>query len=80
MDHLFRSTDAHIVLVMGATAIAFLSLRLVFRVLNGGLGLILALVTIALILQFGFDISPHELWFEVSHLPRDLLRLAQRWS
>ena len=76
---LLKSIDSETMLLIGAIAVAFLLLRLFFRVFNVGLGLILTIVAIALLLQYGFGISPRELWFE-SHLPRHLLRLAKNFG
>lgn len=80
MNGIFESIDSQTVLLIGAIAVAFLLLRLVWRIFNVGLGLIFAIVAIALVLQYGFGISPKELWFEVSHLPQDLLRMAKTFS
>jgi uncharacterized transporter YbjL len=77
MDSLLGSIDSQIVLLVAAIAVALLFLRLVFKVLNAGLGIILAIVAIVLVLQYGFGISPKQLWFEISHLPQDLVRLAK---
>lgn len=74
---LLESIDSQTVLLIGAIAVAFLLLKLLLRMFNMGLGLILTTVAIALVLQYGFGISPRELWFEVSHLPQDLLRLTK---
>jgi hypothetical protein len=52
-------------------------LRLLFRVLNVGLGTILTIVAIVLILQYGFGISPRELWFEIGQLPQEIMRFAK---
>lgn len=77
---LFESIDSQTVSSIAAIAVAFLLLKLFLRVFNIGLGLILTIAAIAIVLQFGFDISPRELWFEVSYLPQNLLRLAKRFS
>jgi hypothetical protein len=80
MDSLFNSIDSQTVLLIAAIAVAFLLLRLFFRVLNVGLGSILTIVAIGLVLQYVFGISPKELWFEISHLPQNLARLLQGFS
>ena len=77
---LLKSIDSETMLLIGAIAVAFLLLRLFLRTFNVSLGLILTIVAIALLLQYGFGISPRELWFEVSHLPRHLLRLAKNFG
>ncbi|MGB5961342.1 MAG: hypothetical protein WBG73_11830 [Coleofasciculaceae cyanobacterium] len=72
--------DSQTVLLIAAIAVAFLLIRLFLRIFNVGLGLILSIVAIALILQYGFDINPRELWYEVSRLPQHLLRLAKNFG
>ncbi|WP_373542290.1 hypothetical protein [Chamaesiphon sp.] len=51
--------------------------RSVLKIFNSGLGLIISVIAIVLILQYGFDLSPRELWYEFSHLPQYLVRLAK---
>jgi hypothetical protein len=80
MNGLFESINSQTVLLLGSIAVSFLLLRLFLRIFNVGLGLILTIVAIALLLQYGFDISPRELWFEVGHLPQNLLRLAKNFG
>ncbi|WAL61400.1 hypothetical protein [Thermocoleostomius sinensis] len=80
MDALPQAIDSQTVLVIAAVAVSLLALRLVFRVLNVGLGLILAIVAIVLILQYGFEISPRELWFEIGQLPQELMRLVRNFG
>jgi hypothetical protein len=80
MDALPQAIDSQTVLVIAAIAVSLLALRLVFRVLNVGLGLILAIVAIVLILQYGFEISPRELWFEIGQLPQELMRLVRNFG
>lgn len=77
MDSLIGAVDSQTVVLIAAIAVSFLLLKLLFRVLNVGLGLILAIVAIVLVLQYGFDISPKQLWFEIAHLPQDLIRLVK---
>lgn len=77
MDTLLEAVDPQLVLVIAAIAIAVLLFRLLLRVLNVGMGTILAIVTIGLVLQYFFGISPKQLLFEISHLPQDLMRLVK---
>lgn len=72
--------DSQTVLLIAAIAVAFLLIRLFLRIFNVGLGPILTIIAIALILQYGFNISPRELWSEVSRLPQELLRLAKNFG
>ncbi|AFY92140.1 hypothetical protein [Chamaesiphon minutus] len=51
--------------------------RSILRIFNVGLGLIISIVVVVLILQYGFDLSPRELWYEFSYLPQKLMRLAR---
>ena len=51
--------------------------RAVLRIFHVGLGLIMSVIAIALVLQYGFDLSPRELWYEFSYLPQKLTRLFQ---
>ena len=77
MDTLLESVDPQMVLAIAAIAIALLLFRLLLRVLNVGTGTILTIVTIGLVLQYFFGISPKQLLFEISHLPQDLMRLVK---
>ncbi|MEX0269023.1 hypothetical protein AB3R30_07765 [Leptolyngbyaceae cyanobacterium UHCC 1019] len=77
MDSLTNAVDSQAVLLIAAIAVSLLLIRLIFRFLNVGLGLILAIVAIVLVLQYGFGISPKSLWFEISHLPQDLIHLVK---
>jgi heme/copper-type cytochrome/quinol oxidase subunit 4 len=70
MDFSLNSIDSQTVLVIAAIAVAVLAVRLLFRMLNVGLGSILTIVAIAVALQYFFHISPKQLWFEVSRLPK----------
>jgi hypothetical protein len=51
--------------------------RSVLRIFNVGWGLFIAVIAVAIVLQYGFDLSPRELWYEFSHLPQHLMRLVQ---
>ena len=77
MDSLFNAIDSQTISAIAAIAVALLILRLLIRVLNVGSGLILTIVAIVLVSQYFFGISPRHLWFEMSHLPQDLLRFAK---
>jgi hypothetical protein len=78
MDNLLTSVDSQTLLVIAAIAVSFLLLILLFRVLNGGAGLIFTIVAIVLGLQYLFGISPDQLWHEMAHLPQELIRLVER--
>jgi hypothetical protein len=80
MDSVFELIDSQVVLIIGAIAIALLSLQLLLRILNVAWGTILAIVAVFLVLQYAFGISPRQVWFEISHLPQDLVRLVQGFS
>jgi hypothetical protein len=77
MNSLASSIDSQTVILIAAIAVAFLLMRLLFRVLNVGLGSILGIAAIVLLLQYGFGISPRQLWVEIVHLPQYLMRLLQ---
>ncbi|MGG6265667.1 hypothetical protein ACQ4M3_09090 [Leptolyngbya sp. AN03gr2] len=77
MDNLLNSVDSQTVLAIGATVVAFLLLKLVLKVLNNAAGLILTIVAIVLGLQYLFGITPNQLWFEMAHLPQELIRLVE---
>lgn len=77
MDSLTGLIDSQLVLIGAAIAVALLSITLLFRVLKAGSGLILTILAIVLVLQYGFGISPGQLWGEISHLPQDIVRLVR---
>lgn len=77
MDYLLESVDSQTVLLVAAIAVSLLLFRLMFRILNVGLGLILTIVAIVLVLQYFFGISPRHLLFEISYLPQHLIRLLK---
>lgn len=77
MNSLLESIDSQTVLLVAAIAVSLLLFRLLIRILNVGLGSILTIVAVVLVLQYFFGISPRHLWFEISHLPQDLLRLVK---
>jgi hypothetical protein len=80
MDSLLQAVDSQTVLVVAAVTVSLLAMQLLFRVLNVGLGLILTIVAIVLLLQYAFGISPRELWFEISQLPQEILRLVKSFG
>jgi hypothetical protein len=51
--------------------------RSFLRIFNVGLGLFIAVIAVAIVLQYGFDLSPRELWYKFSYLPQHLVRLVQ---
>ncbi len=78
MNSFFNALDSQTVLVIAAIAISVLLFKLLLRALNVGSGLILTTIAILLVLNFVFDISPRHVWYEISHLPQDAIRLAKR--
>ncbi|WP_310415396.1 hypothetical protein [Chamaesiphon sp. OTE_8_metabat_110] len=50
--------------------------RSVLRIFNVSLGLVVSVIAIAIVLQYGFDLSPKDLWYEVSYLPQKLVRVV----
>lgn len=80
MDSLLGAIDNQVVLLIGAVTVALLVLRLLFNVLRIGSGTILTIVVIVLVLQYAFGISPRQLWFEISHLPQDLVQLVKSFG
>ncbi len=80
MDSLVGSIDPQVVLIGGAIAISLLLLRLFLNILNVGWGTIVTIVAILFVMNYVFGISPRQLWFEMSHLPQDLARLAKTFT
>jgi hypothetical protein len=80
MDSVLKLVNSQVVLIVGAIAVALLLLRLLFQLLNVAWGTMLTIAAIVLVLQYGFGISPGQLWFEIGHLPQDLVRIAQSLS
>jgi len=80
MESLSSAVDPQIVLLVAAIAVAVLLFRLVFQILNVGLGSILSIVAIVLLLQFVFGISPKALLYEVSHLPQDIIQWVKSFT
>lgn len=77
MDSLISSVDSQAILVIAAIAVALLLGTLLYRILKASFGLILAIVAIALVLQYGLGISPNQLWREIGNLPQDVVQLVQ---
>ncbi len=78
MDVWADKIDTQVVLLIGAIAVFFLLSRLFFRVFSGAAGTILSIVIIVLLLQYAFDITPKELWYEIIHLPQSLAQFVQQ--
>lgn len=72
MDSLINSVDSQVVLVIAAIAVALLLGMLLIRIIRAGFGLILSILAIVLVLQYGFGIAPAQLWGEIGSLPQDL--------
>lgn len=72
------SIDTQLIGMIGAIAIAFLAFRLIFKLFQQESKTVLALVIIFLIYQFVLDVSPREIWFEISHLPQAIAQFIQR--
>ncbi|NEQ45964.1 MAG: hypothetical protein F6K00_21430 [Leptolyngbya sp. SIOISBB] len=77
MDNFSGLIDAQLILLVGAIATVVLVSRLAFRLFSQESKTLLALVTVLLVLEFIFGISPREVWFEISHLPQAIARLTQ---
>lgn len=77
MNSVLDAVDSQLVLLIAAILVVVLLSKLIFRVLNVGLGPIVGLLAIFLGLQYLFGISPKELWFEVSHLPQMAVQFWQ---
>lgn len=72
MDTLIASVNSQAVLVIAAIAVVFLLVKLLLRILKANLGLVLTILAIVLVLQYGFSISPSQLWGEIGNLPQDI--------
>lgn len=77
MNDLLTVANSHTLVVIAAIVVSFLLLKLVFRILNSGAGLILTIIVIVLGLQYLLGISPNQLWSEITHLPQELIRLVE---
>jgi hypothetical protein len=80
MENLFDAFDSQLVVLIAAIAVVILTFNLASKVLRVGLGQIVALGAIVLVLNYAFDVSPRQLWFEVSHLPTTLVRFFQSFG
>uniref|UniRef100_B8HKI2 Uncharacterized protein n=1 Tax=Cyanothece sp. (strain PCC 7425 / ATCC 29141) TaxID=395961 RepID=B8HKI2_CYAP4 len=80
MDALIGSIDSQAVLMIAAIAVAILLGTLVARILKASLRLILAMLAIVLVLQYGFGIGPNQLWNEIGHLPQESIQLLQSFD
>jgi hypothetical protein len=57
--------------------VAFLCGKLLLRILKTSFSLILAILAIALVLQYGFDISPSQLWGKIGNLSQDIIQFVK---
>lgn len=80
MDSLLYSVDSHAVLVIAAIAVVLLLGTLLLRILKASLGLILTIFAIVLVLQYGFGMSPVQLWSEIGNLPQDVIQLVENFD
>ncbi len=80
MDSLIDSVNSQAVLVIAAIAVTFLLVKLLFRVLKVSFGLVLTILAIVVVLQYGFGINPNQLWGEIANLPQDLIQLVQNFD
>ena len=78
MDSLIGAVNPQTLLVVAAIAISLLSLMLLVRILKTGAGLILTILAIVLGLQYGFGISPSQLWGEIAALPQEVIQIVSR--
>jgi hypothetical protein len=69
--------DRSTVTMIAAIVVGILTVKLLVRLFSVGAGTLFTIIAIVLVLQYGFGISPRQLWVETSHLPQDLVRLAQ---
>jgi hypothetical protein len=80
VDYFIGSVDSQTVLVIAALTVTLLLGTLVFRILKASLGIILTILAIMLVLQYGFDISPSQLWGEIGNLPQDVIQLVKSFD
>jgi hypothetical protein len=80
MEALLGSIDSQTVVLVAAIAVVILLVQLALKVAKVGLGPILWIVVIVSILNYGFGISPSDLWFEIGRLPQTLMRLFQNFG
>jgi hypothetical protein len=77
MESLLELTNPQTVLLIAAIVVSLLALRLLFKILTSGFGLILAIAVVVLGVNYFFSVTPGQLWVEMVHLPQDLFRLVQ---
>jgi hypothetical protein len=80
METLISSVNIQTILVLATIAIVFLLVKLLLRILQTSFGLILAILAIVLVLQYGFGISPSQLWAEVGSLPQDIVQVVSSFD
>lgn len=78
MESISSLLEPQIVLAVAAIAVAILGTTFLLRTLKSNSGLVLAILVIVLFLQYGFHISPSQLWAKITHLPTDLAQVTQR--
>ncbi|WP_416668882.1 hypothetical protein [Egbenema bharatensis] len=77
MENLLELINPQTVLLIAAIVVSLLVLRLLFKILTSGFGIILAIAVVVLGVNYFFNITPGQLWTEVGHLPQDFFRLVQ---
>lgn len=77
MDSLISLVDSQTVLVIAAIAVSVLLVTLLFRIIKAGFGLMVTILAIVLVLQYGFGITPGQLWGEIGNLPQDVIPLVE---
>jgi hypothetical protein len=74
---LLESINPQTVLLIAAIVVSLLTLRLLFKLLTSGFGILLTIAVVVLGVNYFFNITPGQLWAEMGHLPQDLFRLVQ---
>jgi hypothetical protein len=77
MENLLNSIDSQRVLLVAAIVVVILAFNLLGKLLRQGFGQVIAIAAIMLVLNYAFDITPRQLWFEISHLPTIVMRFVQ---
>ena len=77
MENLLNSIDSQRVLLVAAIVAVILAFNLLGKLLRQGFGQVIAIAAIMLVLNYAFDITPRQLWFEISHLPTIVMRFVQ---
>ena len=80
MDAILDSIDSRTVVLVAAIAVVVLAIRLLSGALKSDLGMLLTIGAIFLVLQYGFEISPRDLLYEIGHLPQTLARSLRGWG